>query len=447
MLLCRAIRVPLTLALVACFALTACTGGSNGRHRADTESFDVNKMHTIKAPNAGVNDHFGFALALSGDGNTLAVSSPGESGNAMVAGGIPDRHPATIGSGAVYVFTRVGGTWRQPVHLKASNPSHGDQFGYSIALSDDGNTLAVGAAFEDSTGTGINGHQGSIAENSANRGAVYIFSRSGGHWSQQAYVKSDAGHDNAFFGGAVTLSGDGNTLVVGAIGERTGGMDAGAVYVFSRSAGTWSQQSFLQPSNSRPGAHFGFAVKLNSDGDLLAVGAPDEYSGDNTGGAVYLFARAADAWTQQALLKASNTAALDNFGSSIALNRDGTTLAVGSGAVDVFIRDKTHWSRQANMKAPDARSNERVGANAVALSSDGNMLAVGAVGDDAAGAVYYFIRRADSWLQQSRSKVSGSVAGDLRGHAISLNSDGNVLAVGAPGESSGAIGAGAVYLY
>ncbi|MDO8704296.1 MAG: hypothetical protein Q7J84_05045 [Sulfuricaulis sp.] len=476
------------------YLLEACNAaGCTASNEVNTRGAVLQAIGYFKASNTEANDNFAISLALSSDGNTLAVGAAGKD----------------AGAGAVYIFTRQGGAWSQQTYVTASNTSAGDAFGISVSLSSDGNTLAVGANFEDSLGTGIDGSQGSIAENSSNRGAVYVFTRRGGNWSQQAYVKSSSSHDNAYFGGAVSLNSDGNTLAVGAIGERTGALDAGAVYVFTRSASVWSQQAFVKASNIQTNAHFGASVALNSDGNTLAVGAHGESSGatgihgnqsdniTNNAGAVYVFTRSASAWSQQAYVKASNTAAGDAFGASVALSSDGNTLAVGAGAeasaasgidgdqtddstgnagaVYVFTRRTNIWSQQAYVKASNTGGNDYFGGTSVALSRDGNLLAVGAIGEDSAvtgiggdqtnrssgysGAVYFFARSAGTWSQQSYVKASNTGAGDTFGRSLGLSSDGNLLAVGAPGESSGAIGvggnqtdnnttgAGAIYLY
>src|SRR5262245_45512124 len=141
----------------------------------------------IKAANPGEGDEFGFSTALSADGNTLAVGAKMESNSAT---GInpKERDHAAYGAGAVYVYARSGNKWVQQAYLKASNTGSDDQFGFVVTLSGDGNTLAVSAPFEDSNATGINGNQ---ADNSfENSGAVYVFSRSGATWSQQAYIKA-----------------------------------------------------------------------------------------------------------------------------------------------------------------------------------------------------------------------------------------------------------------
>ena len=213
-------------------------------------------------------------------------------------------------AGAVYVFTRSASTWTQQAYVKASNPDANDFFGVSVALSDDGNTLAVGAR-ESSNATGIGGAQ---ANNSAlDAGATYVFIRSASTWSQQAYIKASNTQADDSFGRSVALSADGNTLAVGAYFEDSfatgiGGLQtdnstnrAGAVYVFTRSASTWSQQAYVKASNAGADDNFGWAVALSADGNTLATASNLEDSsaigingnqGDNSAsssGAVYIY--------------------------------------------------------------------------------------------------------------------------------------------------------------
>ncbi|WP_298213377.1 FG-GAP repeat protein, partial [Acidovorax sp.] len=191
-------------------------------------------------------------------------------------------------AGAVYVFTRSASAWSQQAYVKASNTEAYDNFGTSVALSGDGNTLAVGAYLEDSSATSINGNQ---TDNTAtNAGAVYVFTRSASTWSQQAYVKASNTGAGDGFGTSVALSGDGNTLAVGASGEGSNAQgiggdhgnnaagNSGAVYVFTRSASTWSQQAYVKASNTGVGDYFGYSVALSDDGNTLAVPAWGEDS-------------------------------------------------------------------------------------------------------------------------------------------------------------------------
>ncbi len=464
----------------------------------------------VKASNTGAGDQFGRSVALSADGNTLAVGAFFENSSTTGVGSTPDELAPF--AGAVYVFTRSAGTWTQQAYVKASNTGAGDWFGYSIALSSDGNTLAVGARFEASSSTGIGSTPDELASGA---GAVYVFTRSAGTWSQQAYVKASNTGAGDQFGYSVAVSGDGNTLAIGASLEdssTTGigsppnesAIDAGAVYVYSRSGTTWTQQAYVKASNTEAGDNFGVSVGLNGDGNTLAVGAwledssttgiggtPNELATD--AGAVYVYSRSGTTWTQQAYVKASNTGGGDGFGIAVALSGDGNTLAVGAfledssstgigsapnelasgaGAVYVFTRSAGTWSQHTYVKASNTGAGDEFGFS-VALSGDGNRLAVGAPLENSsttgigstpdelatdAGAVYVFTRNAGTWSQQAYVKASNTGAGDYFGESISMSGDGNTLAVGASLEDSSttgigstpnesAIDAGAVYLY
>jgi hypothetical protein len=451
----------------------------------------------VKASNTGAFDGFGYSVALSSDGSTLAVGAYREASNATGVNGNQDDN-SSLGSGAVYVFRRTGSTWAQEAYVKASNTGASDQFGWSLALSSDGSSLAVGAYLEDSNATGVNGNQ---AENSSvSSGAVYVFRRTGSTWAQEAYVKaSNTGVDDRF-GSSVALSSDGSTLAVGAYSEASNatGVDgnqadnsagSGAVYVFRRTGSTWAQEAYVKASNTGVDDRFGWSLALSADGSTLAVGAYLEES-NATGvdgnqannsaprsGAVYVFRRTGSTWVQEAYVKASNTGTSDNFGYSVALSSDGSTLAVGanqegsnatgingnqadnsslaSGAVYVFLRTGSTWTQEAYVKASNTGTNDQFGFS-VALSSDGSTLAVGAYreasnatgvngnqADNSAsqsGAVYVFRRTGSTWAQEAYVKASNTGGSDQFGSSVALSSDGSTLAVGARGEASSATG-------
>jgi cysteine-rich repeat protein len=494
----------------------ACDDGNNNNDDGCNNDCTLSLSMYVKASNTGAHDYFGFSVALSADGSTLAVGAYLEDSAARGIGG--NRADNSTGdSGAVYVFTWSGTKWRQQAYVKASNTGAGDHFGISVALSADGSTLAVGAVQEDSAATGIGGNQD---DNSAeDSGAVYVFVRSGTTWSQQAYVKASNTGVGDRFGDRVALSADGSTLAVGAWGEDSAARvidgnqadnsagDAGAVYVFTRSGPTWSQQAYVKASNTDAGDYFR-SVALSADGSILVVGAYGEDSAarviggnqaDNSAGdsgAVYVFTRSGPTWSQQAYVKASNTDAGDYFGGSVALSADGSTLVVGAdgedsaaagiggnqanssaydaGAVYVFTRSGPTWSQQAYVKASNTGAYDRFGAS-VALSADGSTLAVGAYGEDsaatgidgnqadnsvwAAGAVYVFTRSGPTWSQQAYVKASNTNVESLFGYRVTLSMDGSTLAVSAPWEASAATGiggnqannsalySGAVYVY
>ena len=292
----------------------------------------------LKASNTDTADYFGYSVAISGD--TLVVGAPDEDSAATGVDGNESDNSAHS-SGAAYVFVRNGTTWSQHAYLKASNTGADDQFGYSVAIS--GSTVVVGAVGEDSNATGVDGDE---SDNTAPySGAAYVFVRTNKVWSQQAYLKASNTNTNDQFGYSIAISGD--TIVVGAIGERSGyigdqddnsATEAGAAYVFVRGGSTWSQQSYLKASNIDAYDLFGSSVAIS--GNTIVVGAPCEASSatgvngdqlDNSAefaGASYVFVRSGTNWLQQAYLKASNTDIDDRFGISVAVS--GYTLVVGA---------------------------------------------------------------------------------------------------------------------
>ncbi len=489
--------MPLHLRFGASYVLRACNDGAC----TDSEPVDVNDslasaVGYFKSASPDSFDHFGHAIALSADGDTLVVGTEAEDG----ASGDPHDDSAED-AGAVYVYARVGGTWSQQAYLKPSNAAPGDTFGCDLAVSADGNTLVVGAPDESSAATGIDGDQ--TDDSAAGSGAVYMFVRAAGVWSQRAYIKaSNTGPDDEF-GSAVALSADGRTLAVGAYREDSAatGIDgdqtdesanfAGAVYTFTRAGDSWLQRAYLKSPTTRQGDGFGVAVALAADGTTLAVSAPGEDSasagvgGDpsddsvESSGAVYVYVKAGESWTQQAYVKAINPGESDYFGHRVALSASGDTLAVnadgedssatgidgdpfddsveGAGAVYVYARANGVWSHQAYLKAPATGIFDFFG-QGIALSDDGDILAVGAnreasaavgVGGDptdnsveAAGAAYMFVRTGEVWSPRSYVKPPNTAYDQGFGFDIALSADGTTLAVTGVGEGGGDAGVG-----
>jgi trimeric autotransporter adhesin len=499
------------------YVVEACNAaGCTPSDAVSTEPHMLGAIGYVKASNTAGNGYFGYAVAVSGDGTTVAIGAVGDASSATGVDGDQSDDTAPY-AGAVYVFRSGSDGWTQEAYLKPSNTAAFDQFGYALALSADGNLLAVGAPFEDSAASGVDGDQDDDSVPSA--GAVYVFERQLGSWSQRSYLKASNPGQGDRFGSAVALSSDGSTLAVGAIGEDSAasGVDgdqdddsvnsAGAVYVFAASPAGWIQEAYVKASNPRALDHFGGAVALDADGATMAVGATGEDSaatgvdGDqddasaSASGAAYVFARGPQGWSQEAYVKASNTAANDRFGTALALSANGDTLAVGAtledsaasgvdgdqddnsaesaGAVYVLTRDAGTWTHQAYVKASNTRAAQRFG-SALGLSADGSMMAVGALGDASAssgvngdqaddsatfaGAVHVLTHGGDGWAH--RTYVKANYAGTYHefGGALGLSDDGKVLAVGAayePGSATGIGGApddampqaGAAYLY
>ena len=403
----------------------------------------------LKASNPDVEDHFGcggvldghagWGVAISSDGNTVAVGAPHESSGAKGLNGNQNDN-SMYGSGAVYVFVRKGEGWAQQAYVKPSNPQMGAEFGHVVALSADGNTLAVSAYGEASKSTGIDSNQDDHSIPQA--GAAYVFTRSGTAWTQRAYIKAsntgeagataDSFGDGDQFGVSMTLSDDGRTLAIGAISEDSAASgingnqsdnsaaSAGAVYVFALTGNTWAQQAYVKAGNPDAADLFGYSVSLSADGNTLAVGSYDE-GGSSRGingppdnmrrgaGAVYIFGRTGTTWAQQTYIHASNAEGGDSFGVNVVLSDDGNTLLASSldedckatgvnppgcdndraddistGAAYVFVRSGGTWTQQAFLKPSNTGPNDWFGSRA-ALSGDGNTALLNSSLEDSSG--------------------------------------------------------------
>lgn len=436
----------------------------------------------VKAGNTpqgiGSTDYFGWSVAVSGD--TVVVGAYQEDSDATGVNGPVNE--LGNNTGAAYVFVRYGTSWSQQAFLKAGQLGGNDQFGSAVAIA--GDTLVVGAKWEDGSSTGVNG---AVNELAMNAGAAYVFVRDGTTWSQQAYLKASQVSAGDNFGISVAVSGD--TVVIGASNESGSAagvngtvnelaLNAGAAYVFVRSGAIWSQQAYLKASQVTPDDLFGTSVAIS--GDTVVVGAHQE-DGSTTGvngaanelasnaGAAYVFVRSGTTWSQQAYLKAAQVSSFDQFGTSVAISGD--TLVVGSitedgatpgvngavnefatdsGAAYVFVRSGTTWSQQAYLKASQVTNDDRFG---ISTSISGDTVVVGAFLEDGstagvngtvnnstnnAGAAFVFLRSGTTWSQQAYLKASQVSAVDYFGNSVSVYGD--TVVAGAPYEDSSTAG-------
>jgi hypothetical protein len=436
------------------------------------------KQAYLKAPNtnlAGAAGRFGFSLALSRDGNTLAVGAPGES---SCASGIDSTTGSTAcpKRGAVYVYIRSSNGWEYRNYIKGTPPAPyggGNIFGYSVALSADGNTLIAGAPGDLWAVAGI--IQGSnptiptATDWGGELGAVYVFARSTGIWSQEAYIKplfiaqtyAHNGSRGMRFGMALAVSGDGDSVAIGAPGESSASIlqnaydcapgslnncsiRSGAVYLFRRARANtispWSQQALIKPTGTAAELAFGGYATTE-------VGRPST---------------------------ATLSGTLDYISSAhvLSLTTDGNMLAVGSlrvgdppyrnvpatiarpASVDVFaFTAQMVWVQQATLPVdpPPFTIADEGSAVGVVLSADGNLLA--------AGKGHVFSRLGGSaWTPVSKLSAAVNDDDDF-GWSMGMSDDGRTLAIGQPLNRSNATGiggdqsnhsaieSGAVYLY
>jgi hypothetical protein len=315
------------------------------------------ELAKLLADDGAGNDSFGFSVALSGD--TALVGAFRDS---------DDEKGSDLGS--AYVFTRSGATWSQQAKLTAADGTPNDTFGGSVALS--GDTAVIGAILNDDSGD--------------DSGAAYVFTRSGTTWSLQAKLTAADGAAGDWFGYGVTLSGD--TAVIGAVHDDDRGIDSGSAYVFTRTGTTWSLQAKLTAADGAAGDVFSISSALS--GDTVVIGADLNDARGVDSGAAYVFTRSGVTWSQQAKLTATDGAAGDLFGYSVALAGDiaviGANMAddkdLNSGAAYVFTRSGSLWSQRAKLTAADGTSDDALGWS-VALS--GNTTVIGAAHDDDKG--------------------------------------------------------------
>lgn len=353
----------------------------------------------------------GQAVALSADGTT-----------AIVGGNNDDT-----ANGAVWIYTRTGDVWsQQGPKLVGTGAAGAAQQGFSVALSADGNTALVGAFADDNQ-----------------VGAAWVWTRSNGAWSQQGakLVGNDATGAGSTFGWSVALSSDGNTALIGGFGDNG---NAGAAWVFTRSGGTWSQQGTkLVGSGATGAAGQGIGVALAADGNTAAVGGSSDAGGV---GAVWIFKRNAGTWAQQGTkLVANDTAGTSHLGFSVALSDTGTTLVTGGwgdagnvGATWIFTSNGSVWTQKgAKLVGTGGVGGSNQGYS-VALTGDANLALVGGYLDNGGiGAAWLFSGRSGTWTQ-----VGPKLVGNLRlgptsrlGKSVALADNGLVALAGGNGDS------------
>lgn len=274
----------------------------------------VQQSRTVASDPAS-NDQFGNSVALSGDGQVMLVGSWKDD----------DRGSE---SGSVYFFTRSGNSWVYQSKLTGADTSSNDGFGSSVSLTSDGQAALVGSYFD-------NG-----------RGSVYFFTRSGLTWSQKARFVASDGASQDQFGIGVAISGDGQTALVGANYDDDGFNNSGSVYVFTRSGNTWTQQAKLTAGDRAASDLFGTSVALSYDGSVALIGSEADDDKANDSGSVYIFTRSGSTWTQRRKLTANDSQAEVSFGRSVSISSDSSLVAVGrsydrsrgtaTGAVFIF---------------------------------------------------------------------------------------------------------------
>lgn len=385
----------------------------------------------LKPDDLFTGDLFGVDIALTNDASY-----------AFIAASDSDRYGANAGN--VYIFKRSGSEWKLYQKLYPDDLAPDDQFGRGLSVSGDGEYLFACSAKEDTAGSDV--------------GSVYVFKNLGGIWIQLHKITPPDPEPTLRFGNSTTTNEDGTMLVVGARLDDGKGIDSGSFYFYTRTGAQWTLQQKMYASDSLANDHFGIRSALTKDGTLLFVSAySNDGSAPNTG-AIYVFDLINDGLVHQQKITPKDGSADDQFGISTALNSDGTILAVGcvfddetfsnSGSVYVYIRQGQQWILQQKLYASDPTSHKGF-SYALAVSSDGSYILIGATGDNSnTGAVYVFLRNGNIWTQQTKLVASDGLLDDNFGHDVCLNADATIAMVAAPDRDDNSLtNSGAVYIF
>lgn len=382
------------------------------------------------ATDRSVSDQLGSSVTVSGDYAAVG-NNPADS------------------TGAVTLFKRNSTGWSQVQKITASDIEVNDHFGCSVALCND--YLAVGAHGESEDVLG--GNTLSAA------GSVYLFRNNAGTWTQIRKITATDRSAGAHFGKSVSLSG--NYLLVGAPNEDSG---TGSAYVYKMTDGSWSGVQKITASDKHAGDFFGNSVSI-SDKNLLvgAVGEEEDSIGGNpmaSAGSAYLFQNTAGTWSQIKKMVASDRAANDRFGCSVALSGEyavvgadyededaaGANPAVSAGSAYVFKNNAGTWSQAQKIVAADRALNDHFG-SAVAIS--GNFILVGASNENedargfntltSAGSAYLFKNNAGTWTQNQKFNAADRESNDLFGSAVGFSGKNGII--GNPKDAQDALGA------
>src|SRR5690554_170474 len=374
-------------------------------------------------------DLSGYSVSLSSDGNIVAIGAPYNTGNG-------------IHSGHVRIYENASGTWTQ-IGDDIDGQAFGNQSGYSVSLSSDGTILAIGAPL-------YNGVNGTFS------GHVRVYKNISGVWTQIGDdIDGEATDD--WSGHSISLSADGSIVAIGAPDNDGTGNNAGHVRIYENISGIWTQIG-SDIDGEAGGDLSGWSVSLSSNGNIIAIGAPRNDGGGNNAGHVRIYENISGVWTQIGS-DIDGEAALDQSGWSVSLSSDGNIVAIGghrnsgnakkdSGHVRVYENLSGTWTQVGDDIDGEALGDQS--GYSVSLSSDGTVVAVGAPRNSGNGSMSGHVRMyqylTGEWKYVGQD-VDGEAAGDQNGYSVSLSSDGNTVAIGAPHNAGNGNNSGHVRVY
>jgi hypothetical protein len=399
----------------------------------------ASELQKIQSSDTASPDQFGYSVSINGVGDIALI-------------GAKQDYNVGGNAGAAYIFSKnVSDIWSQRQKLLSSDIQAGDYFGVSVAINTVGDTAIIGAGGEDTGGL--------------NAGAAYIFTKNASDiWSQKQKIQASDRQADDFFGYPVAINGVGDIAVVGAGAEDTGGINAGAAYIFTKNASDiWSQRQKIQASDRQAYDYFGNSLVINKEGNTIIVGADREDTGGSNAGAAYIFTKnTSDIWSEKQKILSGDIQANDNFGNSVAINSNGTIALIGAknedtggsntGSVYVFTKNASdNWIQQQKIQASDRLASARFGAY-TDMDLLGNTAIISANQDAAvgtnAGAAYIFTRNSsDVWSEVGKITSSDIAANDRFGSAVTIDDNGIYILVGAYLESTGGSNAGSAYAF
>ncbi len=379
------------------------------------------QRNKVQSSDIAAGDSFGIAVRVSPDGQYFIAGAVTESANGTDAG-------------AAYIFTRSGTSWTQQAKLLSQYATAGTQSGSDVAINANGEYAAVGITRYSVTAT--------------NAGAVAIFKRNDTTWTEQTLLEAGDPTASGFFGISIHMAPDASYLFVAASG--TGG---GAVYVFTRTNDTWTQQAKVQGSDTESGDSFGVAIHANGNSNMLAVSATGEDTGASAAGAVYVFSRSGSTWSQQVKITDPSPTLSGNFGKGVLLNEDADVLVIGSGdgitfnggTISIYTRGGITWTLNKQIGELRANASAKLGNN-MAISTDGTYIYSTRTLSGAPDEIIVYKRAGNTWYQWQGLSTS-DIDNDDSFADISCSADGRYILVGVYNEDTGGTDAGAVYVF
>lgn len=386
----------------------------------DLNMFDLEEVNKVSAPIGWPSTHFASSAALSSDGQMLVIGSINDNSN----------------TGCAYVYRREGLSWVLEQKLVGSTSAASSFAGRYIEVSPDGSTIAIGSE-----------------GNNSNRGAVYIFTKVAGVWTEQAELVGSNLSANSYFGRPFALSEDGNTIAIAAHIRLVSGLTSGVVYIFQRTGTTWAEEAVLThptPANSQG---FGRGCDITLDGNTVVVGAHNDGTTvwGTAAGSAFVFTRTGSTWSAAVQLIPPFLETSDAFGACVKISDDGQVAFVGAhqtnsasqsdpGAIHVFRKVSGQWKHEAKLWMPDGRANDYLG-NYFQIADNGNQIYVGVPGSDMkgadAGAVIIFSYESGKWITKARIAPSTLAAGHLFGASLAVTPDAKMLVVVSSGDDAG----------